>query len=243
MSSFRHRSAAILVAMRVPIVLAAALLLAGCGSASVAELPPPAEPARAPALDEPPAGRVLPIERAARPRSVADAGDAIAVLSVRARVLELYDARTLRRVGRAPAGIGPTQVVAAGDRLYVVDTDGGALLVYEQEPALELVRRVYLPGSPYGIALDTMRRRLWVTLTARNELVELPAHGRPHPLRRFPTVRQPDSVAVHASSGRVVVTGRAEGVIQVLDPDDPRRSSARAKQEPGLSAATASASR
>jgi DNA-binding beta-propeller fold protein YncE len=57
-----------------------------------------------------------------------------------------------------------------------------------------------------------------VTLTARNELVELPAHGRPHPLRRFATVRQPNSVVAEPVTGRVFVTGRTAGVVQVLDP-------------------------
>ena len=63
-----------------------------------------------------------------------------------------------------------------------------------------------------------MRRRLWVTLPALNQLVELPAHGRPHVLRRFATVRQPDSVAVDEHSGRVFVTGRSDGVLETIDP-------------------------
>jgi DNA-binding beta-propeller fold protein YncE len=83
---------------------------------------------------------------------------------------------------------------------------------------LELTRRLYLPGGPYGIAVDHGRGRLWVTLPGRNEVVELPAHGRPHVIARRATVRQPDSVAVDAVTGRVVVTGRADGVLQVLDP-------------------------
>ena len=151
--------------------------------------------------------------------SVAD-GRRVAVVSVRERVLELYDAATRRRLGRVPAGVGPTHVVAEPrfDRLYVTDTDGGALLVFTTRPELELVRRVFLPGSPYGIALDERRHKLWVTLTATNELVELPAHGRPHVLRRFPSARQPDTVAVDSATSRVFVTGRHAGVVQVLDP-------------------------
>ena len=315
-------------------VAACVLVLAGCGSAGVADLPPPAEPARSPALERPPAGRVLaigekpegvaadprsgvvavgvsdpaalvlvegralrvrrrvplpaaprhlaavggrflvPTERADRyvevtpagavaadvatgrhphdvaavggrvfvsderaaslsviedgrrtavvdvataPGGVSAAGDLVAVVSVRERVLELYDPHTLRRVARAPAGVGPTHVAAAGSWIYVVDTDGGALLVFRTAPELELVRRYPLPGSPYGIAFDPVRRRLWVTLTAANELVELPAHGRPHAPRRFATVRQPNGVAIDSSTGRVFVTGRAEGVLQAID--------------------------
>jgi DNA-binding beta-propeller fold protein YncE len=147
------------------------------------------------------------------------AGSWVAVVSVRERVLELYDVRALRRVGRAPAGVGPTHVACldAGP-CYVADTQGGALLVYRLRPRLELVRRLFLPGGPYGIALDATRRRLYVTLPARNELVQLPAHGRPHVLRRWPTVREPRTVAVDATLGRVLVTGGAAGVIQILQP-------------------------
>ena len=159
---------------------------------------------------------------ATQPGGVASvaSGRAVAVVSVRGRVLELYDARTLRRLGRVGAGVGPTHVVgdASGAHLYVIDTAGGALLVYDLRPRLELVRRYALPGAPYGVALDPVRRRLWVTLTARNEVVELPAHGRPYALRRLPTVRQPDSLAVDPATGRVFVTGRDAGTLQIIDP-------------------------
>jgi DNA-binding beta-propeller fold protein YncE len=167
------------------------------------------------------ARRVATLRGAIQPGALAAArgGRAVAVVSVRERAVELYDARTLRRLGRAPAGVGPTHAVSdERERLYVTDTAGDALLVFALRPKLALVRRVYLPGSPYGIALDSARRRLWVTLTARNEVVELPAHGRPHPLSRLAAVRQPDSVAVDPVTGRVFVTGRDAGVLQLLDP-------------------------
>jgi DNA-binding beta-propeller fold protein YncE len=148
-----------------------------------------------------------------------DGGRRLALVSVRERRLELYDVPGLRRAGRAPAGVGPTHV-ACLDRgpCYVVDTRGGALLVFAVGSGVEPTRRVYLPGAPYGVALDRRRRRLYVTLTARNELVELPAHGRPHVLRRWPTVRQPDSVAVDERTGTVFVTGRADGVLERVTP-------------------------
>jgi hypothetical protein len=148
-----------------------------------------------------------------------DAGRRLAIVSARERVLVLYDARTNRRVGRAPAGVGPTHV-ACLDRgpCYVADTRGDALLVYAVGDAIEPTRRYRLAGGPYALALDRVRRRLFVTLPGRNELVELVAHGRPHVLRRWPTVRQPDSVAVDERTGSVVVTGRADGVLQRVAP-------------------------
>jgi len=156
---------------------------------------------------------------ATQPGGIVGLGRSLAVVSVRERRLELYDARTLRRIGGAPAGVGPTHAVCAAPAgpCYVLDTRGGALLVYATAPHLEPTRRLYLPGGPYGVAIDNRRHRLWITLPALNELVELPAHGRPHVLRRFHTVRQPDSVAVDDGSGRVFVTGRADGVLEAID--------------------------
>jgi DNA-binding beta-propeller fold protein YncE len=160
---------------------------------------------------------------AAQPGGVTtvDGGRLIAVVSVRERVLELYDARTLRRVARQPAGVGPTHVAceADGGWCWVLDTQGEALLVFRVAgDRLELTRRLFLPGGPYGIAVDPVRLRLWVTLPGRNEVVELPAHGRPHVVARHPTVRQPDSVAVDAATGQAVVTGRTDGLLQLVTP-------------------------
>ena len=144
---------------------------------------------------------------------------AVAVVAVRERVVELYDAATGRRTGRAAAGVGPTHVVSNGDKyLFVTDTAGGALLVFHTRPRLELIRRYPLPGSPYGIAIDNRRHRLFVTQTATNRLSELTAEGRPHVLRRFATPRQPNTVAVDDATGRVFVTGKVDGVLQLLDP-------------------------
>lgn len=199
---------------------AAGLAVAGCGSATVAELPPAAGPARAPALTATPAGRVVAAGRAAAPRPAATAvasGRALAVLSARERVLELVDPRTRATIARAAAGVGPTHVVAVSDRLYVTDTRGGALLVFATRPELALVRRVYLPGGPYAIAHDPVRHRLWVTLTARNEVVSLPANGRPRPLVRLPTVRGPRRVAVDPARGALAVSGQDAGVLQLID--------------------------
>jgi len=63
----------------------------------------------------------------------------------------------------------------------VADTRGGAVLVYTTEPRLKVAGRIALPGSPYGLALAG--DRLWVTLTERNELVELQAGDKPKRLR------------------------------------------------------------
>jgi DNA-binding beta-propeller fold protein YncE len=169
-------------------------------------------------------GREQRVRVAAQPGGVTTlaAGRIIAVVSVRERVLELYDAGTLRRLARAPAGVGPTHVACLDQGpCYVLDTQGDALLVFRVGAggrSLRLTRRVYLAGGPYGVALDASRRLLWVTLPGRNQLVSLPAHGRPHVISRRPTVRQPDSVAVDRATGTVLVTGRTGGLLQLVTP-------------------------
>jgi DNA-binding beta-propeller fold protein YncE len=161
------------------------------------------------------------IRVAAQPGGVAavERGRAVAVVSVRERVLEVYDSDTLERIGRAPAGAGPTHVVAGeGGLAYVVDTAGDGLLVFDTRGELRILRRYPLLGAPYGVAADLRNGRLWVTLTARNELVELATSARPHRLATYPTVRQPNTVAVDSATGRVYVTGKVDGVLQLLDP-------------------------
>jgi hypothetical protein len=211
---------------RIGVTAAAALALAlgGCGSASPEALPPAAGPAASPPQTAPLPGRVVTARDApaaltapaAATEVRADRGRLLAVLSPRRRVLEVLDPRTRRPVDRADAGVGPTHVAAEADRLYVADTRGEALLVFRIHPRLELMRRVYLPGAPYAMTVDPVRHRLWITLTAINELVTFPANGRPTEIARFPTPRQPDAVTVDASSGTVAVAGRADGVVQRL---------------------------
>jgi len=148
-----------------------------------------------------------------------DEGRKVAVVSVRERVVEVFDVATGERTGRADAGVGPTHAVSdGGDYLFVTDTTGGALLVYHLRPTLELIRRYPLPGSPYGIAIDNRRHRMFVTQTARNQLTELIVGGRPSLVRRYATPRQPNTVAVDEATGRVFVAGKVDGVLQLLDP-------------------------
>jgi hypothetical protein len=199
--------------------------LAGCGSQAARDLPPAAGPPPSPPLTRAPAGVVTRVERGhgAAPHAGAvaalDGGRRQAVVSGRERVLELFVARTRLRVGRAPAGVGPTHV-ACLDRgpCYVADTRGDALLVYAVQDGVQPTRRYRLAGGPYGLAVDRVRRRLFVTLPARNELVELVAHGRPHVLRRWPTIREPDAVTVDERTGSVLIAGRTGGVVERVAP-------------------------
>ena len=159
------------------------------------------------------------IEGFMQPGGLAAAGGEVAVVDVRADTITLVDAHSLRVLGSAPAGEGPTHVVAGSGRLFVADTRGNALLAYATRPKLHLVGRLTLPGTPYGLATDPVHNRLWVTLTATNELVEVVIGGQP--LRRlasYPTGRQPNTVAIDPRDGRVFVADAGAGVVQAIDP-------------------------
>jgi hypothetical protein len=150
--------------------------------------------------------------------TIAGGGSQVAVLCVRERVLELFDARTLRRIGRANAGAGPVQVASDGGRyLYVTDSVGGSVLVFYTRGGLALVRRYGLAGNPWAIVHDVERRRLWVTLASANRLAELTTGRRIRRLGDYATLRQPSAVAADRSG--VSVTGREQGVVQLLVPD------------------------
>jgi DNA-binding beta-propeller fold protein YncE len=166
-------------------------------------------------------GRTIRTLRAPRqPGGVAASRDSryVAVIGVRERALEVFDARTLRSTGTVDVGLGPTHLVGGRGRFFVVDTRGNGLLEVRLDP-LRIHRRTHVEGGPYGIAFDRRRRRYWVTLTARNQVVELTDRRE---LRHFPTVRQPNSVAVDPRTGRVFVASRKDGTLQVFDPPECR---------------------
>ncbi len=118
------------------------------------------------------------------------------------------------------AGNGAAGVVADRfGRMLVTDTRDGELLAFAGDPPV-LRQRFPLPGAPYGLAYDGQRDLAWVTLTARNEVVGLGvAGGEPVVVHRFPTVHQPDAVAVDPVSGRVLVVSASGAGLQVIDPE------------------------
>jgi len=155
-----------------------------------------------------------------QPGGVIGIGEEVAVVDVRANDITLVDARTLRVIGRASAGAGPTHgVTGTGGRLYVTDTRGGAVITFATHPRLRPLARRRLPGYPYGIALDSIRRRLWVTLTARNQLLELSTvRSGLRLIRTYPTGRQPNTVTVDPRDGHVFVANAADGTVELIDP-------------------------
>ena len=158
-----------------------------------------------------------------QPGGIAAAGNTVAVVAVAAREVAFIDATTLKRVGTVSGGAGPSHIVAGPDdgtdRFYVADTGGDAVLVYEGGSDPRLLDRTNVPGSPYGLAVDGRRNHIWVTQTALNRVVEMEVTDiAPKIIASYPTVRQPNSVAVDERSGRVVVVGRDSGDVQIFDP-------------------------
>jgi DNA-binding beta-propeller fold protein YncE len=155
-----------------------------------------------------------------QPAGLAAVGDLVGLVDVRENTLTVYDAQRLQRVAEAPAGAGPTHVVAdKRGHLAVIDTRGGAVLLYELNPTLRQIGRVELPGTPYGVAYDPVRDRLWVTLTALNEVIGLNLNASAPVLATpLPTVRQPNTVAVDSATGRLFVTGTDQGVLEIIEP-------------------------
>lgn len=80
-----------------------------------------------------------------------------------------------------------------------------------------MVRTV--PGTPYGIAVDRRHGLAYVTLTATNELESFRiSEDGLVPDQTWPTVRQPNSVAVDEATGRVFIAGRDSNQLEMIDP-------------------------
>jgi hypothetical protein len=110
------------------------------------------------------------------------------------------------------AGLGATTISADPEgRVLVADTRGGQLLVFGVDPLIE--RQAYpVTGSPYGITGSSAL--VWVSQTATNDVVGYDlATGIPVEKVRYPTVRQPNSLAFDDVSGTLyVVSGSGDGV-------------------------------
>jgi sugar lactone lactonase YvrE len=171
------------------------------------------------------AGRQIRVEPGPlQPGGVAADGSFALVVGVRGRRVEAYSA-TGRILGTAPAGVGPTHVQAGpGNRFYVADTEGDAMLIFRvsatgphQAGTVRTER-----GRPYGIAVDRRRGLVYVTLTATNRLESFRISGGGLvPDQMWPTVRQPNSVAVDEATGRLFVAGRTGSQLEMLDPGTP----------------------
>ncbi|HEY1855010.1 MAG TPA: hypothetical protein VGG40_10520 [Solirubrobacterales bacterium] len=143
----------------------------------------------------------------------------VALVAVSARELEVYGVFSLKPVATLPAGVGPTHIVNGLPYAYVADTEGDRILVYEIGRHPRLLGRTAAPGTPYGLAADRSRDRLWVTATASNRLLEYSTLTKlPRRVASYPTLRQPNSAAVDPATGQVFVAGRDAGRLERISP-------------------------
>jgi len=156
----------------------------------------------------------------AQPGNIVAVGDQLGLVAVRSYTLELLDPMTLRSGGSQFTGSGPTHAAVDADgRIYVTDTRGDALSVFSSRPELKFIARVPLPGgAPLGLEVDRRRGRVWVSLTGTNQLLEFEASDQPRRLRTLPSVRQPNSLTVDESTGRVAVASASDDALQLVGP-------------------------
>ncbi|ORA37556.1 hypothetical protein BST20_13665 [Mycobacterium branderi] len=120
-------------------------------------------------------------------------------------------------VGQAlRAGQGATMLAADPlGRVLVTDTRGGQLLVYGVDPLI--LRQAYpVKQSPYGVAGS--RRLAWVSQTAANLVIGYDlSTGIPVEKVRYPTVRQPNTLAFDDTSDTLYVVSGSGAGVQVIE--------------------------
>lgn len=155
-----------------------------------------------------------------QPAGLAPVGTSMGLLDVRKNDLTIYDTEALTIVGSTPAGDGPTHLVAdKHGRMIAADTRGNAVRVFTPRPSPAQVGIIAQPGSPYGIAYDPVRDRLWVASSGTNEVVGYDmADATPREVARIPTVQNPYTLGVDSTTGRLFIAGVTGGVLQIVDP-------------------------
>lgn len=166
--------------------------------------------------------RVAQIPVDAQPGNVVAVGRQVAVVSVRAYTVELYDGTVdrPRGLGSQSAGLGPSHAaLGPKGRLAITDTRGRSLVVYDTRPKLRFLARLALGGVPVGIASDVRRGRVWVALSDRNRVLPIDLTGdEPRVGRAVDTVASPYSLAVDPASGQLIVASATDGKLQFVDP-------------------------
>ncbi|WP_293055280.1 hypothetical protein [Mycobacterium sp.] len=118
------------------------------------------------------------------------------------------------------AGLGATTMAAdPAGRVLVVDTRGGELLVYglDARASALILRQAYpVRQAPYGLAGS--KRLVWVSQTAANRVIGYDlSTGIPVEKVRYPTVRQPNTLAVDEISDTLYVVSGCGAGVQVIE--------------------------
>ncbi|GAA4833532.1 hypothetical protein [Saccharopolyspora rosea] len=153
------------------------------------------------------------------PAQLLPVGHDVNVLDRLATSLTPVDPTTGDKGAGLRAGEGATNAVTDRyQRILAVDTRGQSLLAFSVDPLINK-QRYPVPGAPYALAYDPHRDLAWVTLTATNQVVGYDiAGGEPQERYRFPTVGQPNSVAVDPDTGEVYIASANGDGTQVVKP-------------------------
>ncbi|CAM3687466.1 YncE family protein [Smaragdicoccus niigatensis] len=92
-------------------------------------------------------------------------------------------------------------------RVLVTDPRTRELTVYSANP-LMMRQRIPTGSAPYAVTYDDVHEIAWVTLTETNEVVGYDlSTGTAREVHRYPTVRQPNAIAVDPKTGELFVAG------------------------------------
>ncbi len=144
------------------------------------------------------------------------AGDDIVALDTRQTSMTTVNVGGGRLGEALRAGDGATRTVGCANGAIVVsDTADDELMIFTGDDLI-MRQRYPVAGSPFAVACDDAGT-VWVTTTATNEVVGFDVSGGiPVETARFPTVQQPDSLAVDSRSGRLFVGSNDGAGVQVI---------------------------
>lgn len=162
-----------------------------------------------------------------RPAGVAASGARIAVADPGAGLVHVYDlsqrrSLTLQACGDTALG-EPVAVAILGDRLYVSDAGAARIHVFNFDGGCEGGWALDQGSRPAGLAVDTLRVRLYVADAAAHEVLGFDPEG--HRVLRFGgrgfatgEFNYPTWLAVDAD-GNLYVTDALNFRVQLFDPD------------------------
>lgn len=144
------------------------------------------------------------------------AGDELVSLDTRQTSVTAVDVDAERLGEALRAGDGATRMTGcANGAIVVADTTDDELLIFTGDDLI-MRQRFPVPGSPFAVACSD-DGTVWITATALNEVIGFDiSSGMPVESARFPTVRQPDSLAVDSQSGNLFVGSNTGAGVQVI---------------------------
>ncbi|MBS4099636.1 YncE family protein [Tsukamurella paurometabola] len=123
--------------------------------------------------------------------------------------------RTMGKGLRVGRGITNASITPDG-RVFAVDTGKNQVIGYTVQPLME--KFLYPEKSaPWAVDYDETDKLMWLTRTATNEVVGYALNtGIPEQRKLFPTVRQPNAIAVDAKTGTLYVQSASGAGIQAI---------------------------